>query len=269
MFVFFFVILLGIRFALTGNDVELFEQLGRDTETLWQPVLTSIAAGALGGVPFGYFVYQFYYYFYWRLYWTPSKIAPLDRGYAILRDVVVDYVDPATGDRVPAIPLEHYIGRTFALTGERSEVGWGPFAGLARPPQYSGREFSRACRDNWNIANFAWEKTLLENSLPDSLDAKGDNLMNVFHSLGASRAALVFAYLFYFSYEAYVMVSGGPSRQTCENFAFIPLNTLIAIVMAYVLSHARWDTLRSYIAFRHDIITFCHRRFGTTKGRTR
>ena len=106
MFVFFFVILLGIRFALTGNDVELFEQLGRDTETLWQPVLTSIAAGALGGVPFGYFVYQFYYYFYWRLYWTPSKIAPLDRGYATM------------STRPREIVCQRYLWNT--ISGERS-----------------------------------------------------------------------------------------------------------------------------------------------------
>ena len=135
------------------------------------------------------------------------------------------------------------------------------------PDGWTRARFSEACRQNWDLAHFAWDKTLADNRLPGSLDIKADNLTALFHSLGATRAALCLAYCVYLGYEVYQLVSTGPSGETWQNFAFAFANIpLFLILMFVVLSHARSNTLRSNIALKHDIITYYHRRpvFGET-----
>lgn len=204
-----------------------------------------IAAGGLG-IPIGYLLYQFYWWMHWAN--PPGHIVSRDAGYEILKDADIDF------DAILGVSLDE--------TSKQAKIlifRWLPFLGLRylkeKPPDVTER-YQR----NWYLADYVWYATICQLDGHECLEQRAILLYDVCHSLGTSRLSLMIAGVAYALSEFIRNWHLVIASQWCEYLRVYvgPLfsNFTIACILLFILSHGREDTLESWIALKHHVITY-------------
>jgi len=230
-----------------------------------QVVLALLAAG----LPWGYLMAQLYWFHFWNRWdlvpvgvfirriklWKCScpvpwlrvtSPVPYDRGYLILKDADIDF-ESLVGRKLDDISK----GRSIWPRGGFRVIGVGYF--LDKPDDLIERY-----KRNWFLAQFAWHHTLSARGL-EFLDKHAQFLGDIYHSLGATRTALLYAFGFF---AALLPLENGLGLDLLRWSSYLGLcrirvlwNVGFLVVMYLVLSHAREVVLESLIALQHDVIT--------------
>ena len=211
---------------------------------LWETI-TAIPALSVGiaaaGLPVGFLIYQIYYWMYW-VFPFPAILGlgqPEDRAQHILKDVLEIDFDQIAAHLWNETPINAVSQKKF-----------GPVK-----IHFKDRKIMMQYRDNWLLATFMWNKTLLENKL-QSLEREAQGYADIYHSLGTGRWALVLA----FGFHTYLAIAGTWGRLAQVLFwVALAINLFLVWLFFQVLTAARYDTLSTLLQFEHDIITYFHR----------
>jgi len=242
LLIIFFLIFVMIRSTfdgsiLTWSNVDMLQELG-----------LMAGSASVVGIPIGYLVYQLYWWMHWAN--PPGHIVRRDAGYEILKDADIDF------DVILGIPLEDTSKQTKIL-----RFRWLPFLGLRylkeKPPDITER-YQR----NWYLAEYAWYDTLTKNDI-EFLEQRAISLDDTYHSLGAARTSLIFAFWGYVLYDFTMTVSLVTNGRWLEyaRLYMVPMlfNFIIACIIFFMLSHVREDTMEALIALKRNVITSRHR----------
>jgi hypothetical protein len=212
---------------------------------LWQAVagdgrlLLGIAAA---GLPIGFMMYQIYFWVYWAFPF-PAILRlgqPENRAWDVLKDVLSE------------IDLRGVVERQWHEAPDDStrKVTLGPFS-----IRVKDREVMQKYRDNWQLADFLWHRTIVQNKV-DSLERKTIALSDVYHGLGTCRWSIVFAV------AVHVSASVAAGLRYLGNWRLwlaFAANTGLAVLFFAAFHSARYDTLSALLQFKHDFITYYHR----------
>jgi len=269
----------GWLFILFLALFHLIQYAGAKDGLTWATILKPLAENGLSplqlvlavlaaGLPLGYLMDQLYWFHYWnrwdvipvparreirllkRSYRVPwirfTSFVPYDLGYEILKDACIDF------QSLVGVELDNISeGRQIWPRKDFPVFGLGFF--LDKP-----RDIIERYKRNWSLAEFAWYHTLSVRGL-EFLDERAQFLGNSYHSLGAARTALQYAFVAFALLLPIEKGLGldlfGWSEYLTDCRIRLFWNLVFLGVMYLVLSHAREDALRSLIQLEHHVVT--------------
>lgn len=214
--------------------------LGQDGLSPLELVLALLGAG----LPVGYLVDQVYFFDYWSR-WIPFFVS-YDRGYEILKDCKINFKG-VLGQKLDRTAAKRRIFPRQGFPG----IGFGYMKG--RPKNLMERY-----RMNLSLAEFAWYHTLLDNDI-QFLERERQFLSDMYHSLGSVRSAIWYSWLLFMVLEIFVIHDLGlePNKWILFINTYINglvVNSILLVVLQFILSQGREDTLFRLIALMRNVI---------------
>lgn len=226
LFTFIFVGLLLV--TLRAADAIQFQAMATSLQTNAANV-NAVAILAAAGVPIGFVIYQTYHYLYGRV--IPLVFfTSLDRGYEVLRRL------PAGAYRV----IKHDTNTTL-LEADVTEIYRLPILRVPinrLKPQFRNRNgqhsFEINLQRNWEVVRYYLTRITLETK-SDAIHHEFITLSDIYHSLGASRLAILLAYVTATLYSGYKLVFEPKSF-----WGLNPSGTLIGMALSTIVLLGLW-----------------------------
>jgi hypothetical protein len=222
--------------------------LGSGSLNMISPAMIALVVAS--GIPLGFLIYQIYYFVYGNVF--PLGIVNRDRGAEVLQGLPQ--------------PLQGELGQLAKCKLDFSEMCEHAIVPVLRYPivrlkaEHRTRQGRKVYRErlqgNWEAVRFLLHVLCLRN---ESSEIRNEvtTLADIYHSIGASRIAIVLSIAMHFSYN---LARKGPL------ISQVPLKVILSIVLPYVLVYAllvilestRRHTLNSLQAFlAHTLSFFC------------
>lgn len=232
IFLFFFFAVM-VRFILAGKVLTITDFAAHN----YVGLLSLVTAAAGLGIPIGFLLYQVYYWLYWRIP-IPFK-TPRDRGHDILKDIPVHW----------RAWVGYDLDADAHLSTGKTILALGRFALRIRT-----HDLLKRYQHNWVLAENVWDILLWRHNAR-WLDARAEVLSDTYHSLGTGLISLVLGYVAYLLYDLMMhrtlILVGDLSY-----FSGALVNLLILGVLVTIFRFTRADTLRSLVAYKHDLIAY-------------
>lgn len=228
-----------------GSPQALF---GSGFSSMITPALIALVVAS--GIPLGFLIYQTYYFVYGNVF--PLGVVNRDRGAEVLQGLPE--------------PLQEELARLAKCKLDFSEMCEHAIIPVLRYPiirlkaEHRSRRGKKIYRDrlqsNWEAVRFLLHVICLKNESSE-IRSEVTTLADIYHSIGASRIAIVLSIAMHFSYNL---------AQKEPLMAQMPLQVVLSIVLPYILVYAllvilestRRHTLNSLQAFlAHSISFFC------------
>jgi len=247
-----------------------------------------------GAIPLGYFIYQFYYWHMWRGFrWW--RLEPYDRGAWVLRDLDIPYHQFFAGpggdkwengiphgaieyQEEPPRPSKKEIFAIFCARlkkGDRCEIcnvvinafDLGIWLDLMGSLFRTSREMEVHMR-NWLIEESVWY-AVVHRTKADLLESRAEHLADIYHSLGAASASVLFAYLVYLgllvryrvvlglSWTLYQRAGASCNMDACAFWCCVLASTALFVIVFQLLRSCRSTTKWNLLVLkRHFIVLY-------------
>ena len=262
VFVFLLIVFAWVLLRVTGTVN--FQVLLSSVATQKYGV-ESAALLAAAGIPLGFIIYQIYFFMYGTV--LPFYLVNIDRGIDIFRVPGRETLNPTTIDIHPETLKRITIDIGVALDVEemteefRIRLLHAPLHRLKREHRNPAgkRKYEARLQNHWEIVRYYLTR-ISANPKSSDISKEFTTLSDIYHSLGASRIAVLLAYLASITYVALRCLGDANSiwrlhlARTGQGILYI---TLIFGFLNSVLTRNRDKALISSQSFlRHTYYTF-------------